>query len=119
MAQYYTVLKQEQILSKHGNKIIQLSLIGIRDRMLYKTYLDPNNRNYKLWSTIIHRPYYGYLLSGIQIKDAEKCLVSADSKVRILYETEYRDEIYNELIRSWQAQDENNQYENFFEQKTY
>lgn len=115
MAQYYTVLKQEQILSKHGNRVIQLTLIGIQDRMLYKTYLDPMNRNYKLWSAIIHRPYYGYLLGGIQIKDAEKCLVSADSRVRIIYQTEYQNEIYDELIRTWQTQDAGNQYENLFE----
>jgi homoserine trans-succinylase len=94
--------------------VIQLTLVGIQDRMLYKTYIDPQNRNYRNWAQIIHQPYYGYVISGIQIKDAEKGLVSADSKVRILFQTEYQNEVYDELILSWQQQDRN-QYEKLFD----
>jgi hypothetical protein len=118
MAQYYTVLKQEQIKSRHGNRILRLTLVGVKDRQLWTTYLDPKNRNYLAWSKIIHRPYYGYLLSGIQIKDREKGLVSADSKIRIIYETQYQDEVYNELIELWSTQDAGNHFEDFFEQQT-
>lgn len=114
MAQYFTVLKQQQIKSRHGNRVIELTLVGITDRLLYKTYLDPNNRNYKAWSSIIHQPYYGFVLSGLKIKDQEKGLVSADSKIRIVYQTEYQSEVYNELIHAWQTQDAGNRYEDFF-----
>lgn len=113
--QFYTVINQQQIKSKYGNRVIQITLVGIKDRLLYKTYLDPNNRNYAKWSSIIHQPYYGFLLSGLKIKDAEKGLISADSAVKIVYQTEYQSEIYNELILTWQAQDAANKYENFFE----
>ena len=114
MAQLYCVLKQEQIKSKYGNRVIQLTLVGVKDRLLYKTYLDPNNRNYARWSSIIHQPFYGFLLSGLKIKDAEKGLVSADSPVNVVYQTEYPSEIYDELIRTWQEQDAANKYEDFF-----
>lgn len=117
MAQFYTVLKQKQIVSKHGNRVMELTLVGVTDRLLYKTYLDPNNRNYNAWSTILHNPYYGYLLSGLTIKDELKGLISADSKVRIIFQTEYQNEIYNELITAWQNQDRS-QYETLFEHQT-
>jgi hypothetical protein len=116
MAQLYTVIKQQQIRSRHGNKVIEITLVGCSDRLLYRTFLDPNNRNYKKWSPIVHQPYYGFLLTGLKILDKEKGLVSADSAVRIVFQTEYQSDVYNELIAAWQQQDKTSQFGDFFEQ---
>lgn len=118
MAQLYTVIKQQQIRSRHGNRVIEISLVGRDDRLLYRTYVDPNNRNYRKWSTIVHQPYYGFLLAGLKILDQEKGLVSADSALRIVFQTEYQSEVYAEWIAAWQNEDNASQFGDLFEQTT-
>lgn len=112
--QYYTIIKQQQIKSKHGGKITELTLVGIKDRCLYRTYIDPYNRNYSFWSSIIHNPLHGYLLSGLKIKSQTRALIDADSPVEVVYECRDPEEIYNELLEVWQKQDSTSQFGNLF-----
>ena len=113
--QYYIILTQGQITSKHnGNRIAEITLVGVQDRCLYKTYVDPQNRNYKNWSYIIHNPAQGYLISGIKIKDQDKALVSADSRVKILVATEDASEVYTEVLARWQREDETGVFDHLF-----
>lgn len=114
--QYYTIIKQRQITSKtNGNRIIEITLVGVRDRLLYRTYVDPQNRNYPNWSYIIHNPTQGYLLGPLKIKDPDKNLISADSKVNILVATEHNDEVYSELISKWQREDSTGEFDSLFD----
>lgn len=106
-SQYYIILTQRQITSNYnGNKIAEITLVGVQDRCLYKTYVDPQNRNFKNWSYIIHNPAQGYLVSGIRIKDQDKALISADSQVKILVATEEASEVYSELLAKWHREDD-------------
>ena len=113
--QYYVILTQKQIVSKaNGNNIFEIQLVGVKDRQLYKTYVDPMNRNYKHWSYMVHNPAQGYLVSNIKIKDPAKKLISADSVVSILVATEDSTEVYNELIDTWKRQDTTGQFDSLF-----
>jgi len=113
--QYYVILTQKQIISKvDGNPVMEIQLVGVKDRELYKTYVSPLNRNFKHWSYIIHNPTNGYLVTGIKIKDASKHLISADSVVSILVATEDSTEVYQELISVWKRQDSTGHFDNLF-----
>ena len=115
MSQYYIILAQRQLLSKiNGNRIIEIDLVGVKDRCLYKTYVDPTNRNYGNWSYIIHNPLNGYLISGVKVKDSEKYLVNADSPVKILVATEDHSELYTEVLAAWHRQDTTGHFDSLF-----
>ena len=110
MSQYYTIINQRQIASRHGGTVTEITLVGVKDRILYRTYIDTYNRNYAVWSEIIHNPLQGYLLGGLKVKSTTKALINADSPVEILYTTEDPDEIYNELLSVWQRTDQVNTF---------
>lgn len=114
--QYYFILKQKQITSKvSGEKIIEVTLVGVDDRLLYTTYIDPKNRNYRNWSYIIHNPEQGFLLGPLKVKDYDKGLINADSKVTILVSTEDRDEVYAEVLAKWHKEDTTGQFDCLFD----
>lgn len=111
--QYYAIIQQRQLKSKHGGDVTEISMVGVKDRVLYRTYVDSFNRNYTFWAPIIHNPLHGYLLTGIKIKSSTKALVNADSPVAIAYETTDNTELYSEIVAAWQSQDRN-QFEKLF-----
>lgn len=114
--QYYIILKQKQITSKlNGERIIEVTLVGVKDRLLYTTYVDPRNRNFRNWSYIIHNPNQGYLLGPLKVKDFDKGLINADSKVTILVTTEDHEEIYTEVLSKWQREDETGHFDSLFD----
>lgn len=113
MSQYYTIVKQKQIMSKYGNNVMEITLVGLKDRITYRTFVDPQNRNFKYWSEIIHNPSHGYLLSNLQIKDTTKALISADSHVEILFVSDNPQDIYDEVLALWH--EPQSQYSKFFE----
>jgi hypothetical protein len=112
--QYYAIIQQRQLKSKHGGDITEISMVGVKDRILYRTYVDSFNRNYSLWAPIIHNPLHGYLLTGIKIKSSTKALVNADSAVQVIFETTDNTELYSEIVAAWQKQDKT-QYQELFE----
>lgn len=103
--QYYAVLKQHQIRSRHGNMIWEVQLVGITDRQLYRTYVDPTNRNFARWSDIVHCPTRGFVLSGVKLKNASSQLISADSPITVVSETACSSTLYSEIVSVWQEQD--------------
>jgi hypothetical protein len=114
--QYYIILAQRQLLSKvNGEKIIEITLVGVEDRELYHTYIDPRNRNYRNWSYVIHNPSQGYLLGPLKIKDSMKNLINADSKVSILVSTEDHEELYTEVLSKWHKQDQTGNFDSLFD----
>jgi hypothetical protein len=103
MTQPYIVLKQHPMTSKHGGKVFHVTLVGAQDRCEYHTYIDPNNRNYKYWARVVENPSDGFVIRGCQIKKEE--LISADSRITIVWQTDDANVVFDELYDIWREQD--------------
>lgn len=112
MTQNYVRFRQEMINSQSGNKIWAITLIGCVDRQLYTTYVDPRNRNYANWSHVVHRPQHGFVLGAVKTRDVKRCILDADSKIIILWESDCLEQVFDEMYSVWQEQD--NQTKNNF-----
>lgn len=103
--QPYIVLSQHPLTSKHGGKIYEIKLVGAVDRIEYHTYIDPKMRNYKHWRRVIENPECGFVIKGCQIKRDE--LISADSRITVVWQTDNPNDVYEELYDIWREQDAN------------
>lgn len=103
MTQPYIVLSTKKINSKHGGTIWTITLVGAVDRCEYHTYIDRKNRNYKYWARIIEHPSNGFVIKGCQIKRDE--LISADSRITVVWQTDKSDDVFSELYDIWREQD--------------
>ena len=103
MSQPYIVLNTKKIPSKHGGNCWAINLVGALDRCEYYTYVDRKNRNYKNWVRIIEHPTNGFVIKGCQIKRDE--LISADSRISIVWQTDNADDVFSELYDIWREQD--------------
>lgn len=103
MTQPYIVLQQRCITSKYGNKIYAITLVGALDRLEYVTYIDPNNRNFKYWQHIVFNPDSGFVLKNCVIKKDN--LISADCRPTISWQTDNKEDVFEELVDIWQEQD--------------
>ena len=110
MAQLYVVYDVKVKTSKYGNEIYEISIIGTEDRFMYKTYIDPMNRNYANWAGIIAEPNQGYILKNIRRRGLkqDKYLIDADSKPLVAWVTEHRQIVLDELVDNWQERDQKN-----------
>ncbi len=106
MRQPYIVLKQHPITSKYGNRIYMITLVGAQDRLEYKTYIDPNNRNFKYWQHIIWNPDHGFVLKNCIVKKDN--IISADCRPIIAWETPSPEDVFDELYEIWTEQDSHN-----------
>jgi hypothetical protein len=111
MAQTYVVYEVKSRPSKYGNEIWQIDLIGTEDRFMYRTYVDPNNRNYTNWAGIIDDPIAGYLLRNLKRSSKSEDLINADSKPIAVWTTSHRDIMLKELVEVWRERDDNKQGE--------
>ena len=105
MTQPYIVLKQHPMKSKHGGIVYHITLVGAQDRLEYHTYIDPDNRNYKYWYRLVNSPNDGFVIKNCQIK--REGLISADSRITIVWQTDNPNDIFDELYAIWQEQDQN------------
>lgn len=115
MKQPYIVLKQEQSTSKRfGTPMTKITLLGVKDRKEYITYIDAPNRNHKNWDHIVRNPDHGFILSNLKTKQhKDKDLIDADSKPLIQRE-DYDDvEIMKELAEIWAEEDLRNNTDKF------
>jgi hypothetical protein len=105
--QPYVVLKQEWGRSRHlGTEYVKITMMGIKDRKEYVTYVDTPNHNYKNWSHIINNPKHGFVISNIKTKSHKgKELVDADSKPMIDWEDDDDTEIMKQIAEIWAEQD--------------
>ena len=101
--QPYIVLKQHPMTSKYGNRIYCIIMAGALDRCEYRTYIDPNMRNFKYWQHIVFNPDHGFVLKNCVIK--RDGIISADCRPIISWETANIDEVLSELESIWQEQD--------------
>lgn len=99
--QYYAIVKINSKTSKYyGNQIWEIQFVGLSDRYLYKTYVDPLNRNYAYWRKIIENPHQGFILTKCRLKRDHPDLISADSRFTVVFETT-REQLFDEIITNW------------------
>lgn len=94
--------------SKYGGSIYTITFISNHAEITH-TYVDPDNRNAKVWADIIdlYDRGYGIVLGDLRYKlkdnkltyknNTNEPLINADSKVRILYATPNRQEVMDQL----------------------
>lgn len=113
--QPYLVLKQEASTSKkYGTPMTKITLMGIKDRKEYMTYIDAPNRNYKNWQHIINNPDHGFVLRNIKTKQhKDKELVDADSAVIIEWEDVNDQEMLRQIAEVWAEEDLRNGSDKF------
>jgi len=106
MKQPYFVVSQEHKISKFGTEMVQITLLGIKDRQQYTTYVDKPNHNYKNWQHVIDNPNDGFVLDNLKTKThKDKVLVNADSKVVIAWQCEDKNIVIDQINNLWNEQD--------------
>jgi hypothetical protein len=105
--QPYVVLKQESGRSRHlGTEYVKITMMGIKDRREYHTYVDTPNHNYKNWEHIIRNPNHGFVISNIKTKQHKgRELVDADSRPMIDWEDDDDTEIMRQIAEIWAEED--------------
>jgi hypothetical protein len=117
--QNFVVIEQTQgVSNRTGYPYTTITLVGVKDRCLYKTYIDTHNHNHKQWQHIVSNPDHGFILNNLRIKrhkDTE--LIDADSKPVIAAEETVKDNILSMLKEVWLEQDTRvtSNYRNLFE----
>lgn len=115
MKQPYIVLKQERRFSKvTGSPMTKITLLGVKDRQEYITYIDTPNRNHDNWAHIVNNPEHGFILRNLRtINRKDKTLIDADSKPIIEWEDEDDTEILKQLAEVWAEEDRKNGSDKF------
>jgi hypothetical protein len=108
--QPYIVIEQRPGYSKiAGTPMTTLTLIGIKDRREYVTYVDTPNRNAEHWQHITRNPTHGFVLRNLDItnKTTKKGqpIVNADSEILIEVEELSLDPILNTVNEFWDEED--------------
>ena len=113
--QPYVVLKQERGRSRHlGTEYVKITMMGIKDRREYHTYVDTPNHNYKNWEHIIRNPNHGFVIRNLKIKTHKgKELIDADSKIIIEIEDDDDTEIMRQIAEIWAEEDLKNNSDRF------
>jgi hypothetical protein len=110
MKQPYAVLDQFDRMSKYGNMITQVTLVGIKDRKEYVTYVDPNNGNHSKWYHITIHTEHGFVLNNLRLKKVKDKdnIINADSDPLIECEMENKEEMLKIVQEHWAREDERN-----------
>ena len=113
--QPYIVLKQESRSSKvYGTPMTKITLLGVKDRMEYVTYIDQPNRNFTNWQHIINNPGAGFVLRNLKSKRHQgKNLIDADSRPIIEWQDDDDSEILRQLSEIWAEEDHKNGSDKF------
>ena len=106
ITQPYFVVAQEHKTSKFGTEMVQITLLGIKDRLQYTTYVDKPNHNYKHWQHVIDNANDGFVLDNLKTKThKDKVLINADSKVVIAWQCEDKNTIIDQINDIWNEED--------------
>lgn len=108
MKQPYVIMHQRQRLSKYGNYITEIGVVGVLDRNEYVTYIDPNNNNHQNWQHILRHAEHGFVLNNLKLKKLKdgRTVVNADSDPIIEWETDDPNEIWQDLKSIWEEEDQ-------------
>lgn len=108
--QPYIVLEQRQGFSqKYGTEMTTITMVGVKDRREYVTYIDSPNRNTANWSHITRNPTHGFVLRNLNTtnKSTKKgqTIINADSAPIIEWETDELDEVLVDAQKYWSEED--------------
>lgn len=121
--QPYIVIDQRPGYSKiAGTPMTTLTLIGIKDRREYVTYVDTPNRNARNWQHVTNNPTHGFVLRNLDITNKTtkrgQPIVNADSEVLIEVEELSLEPILVTVKNFWDQEDRKNnsdRYSDLFE----
>ena len=116
--QPYIVIDQRPGYSRvAGTPMTTLTLIGVKDRREYVTYVDTPNRNAVKWQHIINNPIHGFVLRNLDItnKTTKKGqpIVNADSEVLIEVEELSLEPILVTMKNFWDEEDRKSNSDRF------
>ena len=101
-------------LSKHGGYIDEIVFVNLESRELVKSWLDPLNRNYPQWNTVLANRDCGQIITGVKtsVKNL-RTVINADSSPEILW-VGTKEELADTLSEYWGIT-KPNEYQNLFE----
>jgi hypothetical protein len=116
--QPYLVLKQEDQHSKvYGTPMTKITLLGIKDREEYITYIDSPNKNHSHWTHITNNPGHGFILGNLKVSTRKtksgRPLINADSQPIIQWEEETDEEMLKQIADIWAEEDQKNNSDRF------
>ena len=84
--QLYAVIKRELKASKrhHGETYWDIDMLGLDDLNIYKTYISPDNHNYRAWRDLCESGNPCHIISfprGVKLKPGQ--IINADTKIEI------------------------------------
>ena len=116
--QPYIVLEQRQGHSqKYGTEMTTITMVGVKDRREYVTYIDSPNRNAANWAHITRNTTHGFVLRNLKATDKStkkgQTIINADSEVIIEWETNTLDEVLLDAQKYWEEEDRRNGSDKF------
>lgn len=107
MAQHYAVIQQVSKWSRHGGQVTEITMVGLKDRLPYTTWVDPMNVNAAHWAHITRTPQHGFILTDVRLKrmKGRVDVINADSVPRIAWEHHSCDEMIDTVMAQWRRQD--------------
>ncbi|CAB4137254.1 hypothetical protein UFOVP322_25 [uncultured Caudovirales phage] len=101
--------------SKYGGMMEEVVFINLETREQVKTYLDPDNRNYHHWNTVLANRDDGQMIMGVKTSvKGGKTVINADSQPEIFWQGS-KQELADTLAEYW-AVSKPNQYQKLFDE---
>lgn len=107
LKQGYIILEQTERTSQFNAKpMIQIDMIGVGNRLRYRTYIQKNNHNHRYWHYITDNPQTGFAVTfhNLKIADSKKGIINADSVPCIEISADIED-IIRHLKDVWETED--------------
>ena len=110
MKQPYIILEQRSGFSqKYGTQMTTITMVGVKDRREYITYVDTPNRNAANWQHITRHQDRGYVLRNLELTTKVTAkgqqIINADSEPIIEWEAESLDEVLKDAQKYWAEED--------------
>lgn len=94
----------QSVESLPNKPVYRIVLIGLKTATEYVTYVDPSNRNFRKWRTVVELGNtHGIILNNTIFKDKKKNLINADSDLKIECVTS-KEELADTVSEYWNAQ---------------
>ena len=107
LKQGYIILEQTERTSQYNLKnMIQIDMLGVGNRLRYRTYIQKTNHNHRYWHYITDHPGMGFAVTfhNLKIADSAKGIINADSVPNIEIQADLED-IMIHLKDVWETED--------------
>jgi len=105
--QGYVILDQTLRVSQfNGRPMIQIDLVGVGNRLPYRTYIQKTNHNHRYWHYITDHAEQGFVITfhNLKIADRDRGIINADSVPAIEIAADLP-EILTHLKDVWETED--------------